>query len=243
TPAESALAWNLAWNHSFAPADTSQAVHRGRGRGGRRARRRRRDRRHARPPCAGPGHRATAARRPVGGDRPHAWRLPVLRHRPRGAAGYRGRARPAAEQPPAGQRQPRAAAGRRPGPRRAAHHHRQGCQLPTRHLRADRSRAALRRHPRGDQRRPGDLHLPPPAPADVPLRARGHLLSLPDALATFPSAPALAVALGALFVGALVQGALGFGLGLVSIPMLALLVPDRLPQTVVLAVLPLTIYM
>src|SRR5690606_25386694 len=78
---------------------------------------------------------------------------------------------------------------------------------------------------------------------DVPLRARGHLLSLPDALATFPSAPALAVALGALFVGALVQGALGFGLGLVSIPMLALLVPDRLPQTVVLAVLPLTIYM
>lgn len=38
------------------------------------------------------------------------------------------------------------------------------------------------------------------------------------------------------------QGSLGFGMGLVSIPILGLMVPERLPQTVVLVVLPLTLF-
>lgn len=45
------------------------------------------------------------------------------------------------------------------------------------------------------------------------------------------------------FLGALVQGSLGFGMGLVAIPVLALMIPEHLPQTIILAALPLTVFM
>lgn len=79
------------------------------------------------------------------------------------------------------------------------------------------------------------------------MRAGGDLLTealgLTEALDNFPGAAALAVGLASLFFGALVQGSLGFGMGLVSIPLLGMLVPERQPQTVILVVLPLTLLM
>lgn len=64
-----------------------------------------------------------------------------------------------------------------------------------------------------------------------------------DALNLFSSDFALVVGLGAILVGAVVQGSLGFGMGLVSIPILALMVPERLPQALVIASVPHTILM
>lgn len=69
------------------------------------------------------------------------------------------------------------------------------------------------------------------------------MVGLTEALIAFPGPLALAVGLASLFFGALVQGSLGFGMGLVSIPVLGLMVPERLPQAVVLSVLPLTVFM
>ncbi|MEE6282904.1 sulfite exporter TauE/SafE family protein [Georgenia sp. MJ170] len=44
-------------------------------------------------------------------------------------------------------------------------------------------------------------------------------------------------------MGTVVQGSLGFGMGLIAIPVLALLVPQHLPQTLVLVALPLSLFM
>lgn len=59
----------------------------------------------------------------------------------------------------------------------------------------------------------------------------------------FPSVALLVVAVLGVIVGAAVQSSLGFGMGLVSLPALGLSVPERLPQTVVLLALPLTVLM
>jgi hypothetical protein len=49
-----------------------------------------------------------------------------------------------------------------------------------------------------------------------------------------------AIALGAVAVGALVQGSIGFGLNLLSAPVIAILNPHALPATLVLLALPLS---
>jgi uncharacterized protein len=49
-----------------------------------------------------------------------------------------------------------------------------------------------------------------------------------------------AIALGAVFVAALVQGSIGFGLNLLSAPVIAILNPHALPATLVLLALPLS---
>jgi len=54
---------------------------------------------------------------------------------------------------------------------------------------------------------------------------------------------ALLVALGAILVGSVVQGAIGFGLNLLAAPFVALVVPEALPTSLVLVALPLTISM
>lgn len=64
-----------------------------------------------------------------------------------------------------------------------------------------------------------------------------------ELLTAVPGAGAAVLALGVVLLGALVQGSVGFGLGLISIPVLALFMPDRLPQTIVVAVIPLGAFM
>lgn len=53
------------------------------------------------------------------------------------------------------------------------------------------------------------------------------------------SALALAVVLGIVLVGAIVQGSIGFGLGLLAAPVLGVVDPDFLPVSIVVAVIPL----
>jgi len=65
------------------------------------------------------------------------------------------------------------------------------------------------------------------------------LESLPDALGL--SAAGLAVCVGFVFLGALVQGAIGFGLNLVAVPAIAALRPDVLPAAAILFALPMTL--
>lgn len=55
------------------------------------------------------------------------------------------------------------------------------------------------------------------------------------------SAVGLGVALTIVVVGAIVQGSIGFGLGLLAAPVLAVIDPDFLPVSVVVAVIPLGI--
>lgn len=62
-------------------------------------------------------------------------------------------------------------------------------------------------------------------------------------LSLMPSPEAVIIATAAVLAGAIVQGSLGFGMGLVSIPILALFVPNQLPQALVLASLPHTVLM
>lgn len=52
-----------------------------------------------------------------------------------------------------------------------------------------------------------------------------------------------AVCAGIVFIGALVQGTLGIGLGLVSAPVLALVDPAFIPVAILVAILPLTVSM
>src|ERR671938_340726 len=47
----------------------------------------------------------------------------------------------------------------------------------------------------------------------------------------------------ATFVGASIQGSIGFGMNLVTVPVLALVLPDALPATVVLLGIPISIAM
>jgi uncharacterized membrane protein YfcA len=54
---------------------------------------------------------------------------------------------------------------------------------------------------------------------------------------------ALLVALTAVLVGSIVQGAIGFGLNLLAAPFVALVVPEALPTSLVLVAFPLTISM
>src|SRR5690606_23216691 len=81
-------------------------------------------------------------------------------------------------------------------------------------------------------RRARPARAPRRAPRRLPLGATGHL---PCAGAPNASPPMeltlLDVALAALatLVGAAVQGAIGFGMNLVTVPVLALLVPEALP--------------
>lgn len=57
-------------------------------------------------------------------------------------------------------------------------------------------------------------------------------------------APGVLVAAGlAMFAGALVQGSLGLGAGLVVVPVFGLAAPERLPQVLILATLPLAVAM
>jgi uncharacterized membrane protein YfcA len=51
----------------------------------------------------------------------------------------------------------------------------------------------------------------------------------------------LAVGLGAVLVGSIVQGAIGFGLNLLAAPFIALAIPEALPATLVLVALPASI--
>jgi uncharacterized protein len=53
------------------------------------------------------------------------------------------------------------------------------------------------------------------------------------------SAAGLAVALTAVLAGAFVQGSVGFGVNILAAPVMALLEPDALPATLILAALPL----
>lgn len=55
-----------------------------------------------------------------------------------------------------------------------------------------------------------------------------------------PSFGAIALAGAAIVAGTAVQGAIGFGLAIVSVPVLALVLPDAVPTTVLLLALPLT---
>jgi uncharacterized membrane protein YfcA len=57
------------------------------------------------------------------------------------------------------------------------------------------------------------------------------------------SAAELAVALAAVLAGAFVQGSVGFGVNILAAPVLALLDPDALPATLILAALPLAVGM
>lgn len=51
----------------------------------------------------------------------------------------------------------------------------------------------------------------------------------------------LIVALGAVLMGSVVQGSIGFGLNLLAAPLVAIVVPEALPTTLVLVAFPLTI--
>lgn len=51
----------------------------------------------------------------------------------------------------------------------------------------------------------------------------------------------LIVALGAVMMGSVVQGSIGFGLNLLAAPLVAIVVPEALPTTLVLVAFPLTI--
>ncbi|HEU5302712.1 MAG TPA: sulfite exporter TauE/SafE family protein [Acidimicrobiia bacterium] len=51
----------------------------------------------------------------------------------------------------------------------------------------------------------------------------------------------LVVALGAVLMGSVVQGSIGFGLNLLAAPLVAIVVPEALPTTLVLVAFPLTI--
>lgn len=53
----------------------------------------------------------------------------------------------------------------------------------------------------------------------------------------------LAVLLAVVFLGTVVQGTLGFGLALVVVPVAAVLAPEALPATVIVLVLPLSLYL
>jgi uncharacterized membrane protein YfcA len=54
---------------------------------------------------------------------------------------------------------------------------------------------------------------------------------------------AVAAAIGATLVGASIQGSIGFGMNLVTVPVLALALPESLPATVVLLGIPISIAM
>lgn len=54
---------------------------------------------------------------------------------------------------------------------------------------------------------------------------------------------ALLVAVAATFVGATIQGSLGFGMNLITVPALALVLPEALPVAVILLALPMSIGM
>lgn len=53
--------------------------------------------------------------------------------------------------------------------------------------------------------------------------------------------PAFAIAFGATFIGALVQGSIGFGLNLIAVPAIAAVRPDVLPAAAILFALPMTL--
>ncbi len=57
------------------------------------------------------------------------------------------------------------------------------------------------------------------------------------------SGPELAVAVVAVVVGALVQGSIGFGINLVTVPVVALIEPEALPATLIFLALPLAVGM
>jgi uncharacterized membrane protein YfcA len=57
------------------------------------------------------------------------------------------------------------------------------------------------------------------------------------------SAPELAIALIAVCAGALVQGSIGFGLSLISVPAISLIEPGALPASILVLALPMTVWM
>lgn len=53
---------------------------------------------------------------------------------------------------------------------------------------------------------------------------------------------AVAVAIVAVFTGSLVQGVTGFGMGLVAVPLLAFVMPEHLPQVLIVLMIPATLW-
>ena len=78
-----------------------------------------------------------------------------------------------------------------------------------------------------------------PAIAFVSAAKRGYLLGAMD----LPSFGQVLLAVAAVAAGALIQGSIGYGLSLVSVPAIGLMRPTALPVTILLLALPMTMWM